>query len=66
MSFDALLKEVEALDATARRKLIAYMITLEDRRQTEYAEKLAQKIDDQTPGKWLTVEQCERELGLED
>jgi len=64
MSFDTLLKEVESLGEAEQRKLLAYIVTLEDRRQAEYAERLARKIDDATPGRWLTPEQSERELGL--
>jgi hypothetical protein len=66
MSFDTLLKEVESLGEAEQRKLLAYIVTLEDRRQADYAGKLARKIDDATPGRWLTPEQCERELGLTD
>jgi hypothetical protein len=64
MSFDTLLKEVESLGEAEQRKLLAYIVTLEDRRQADYAEKLARKIDDVTPGRWLTPELCERVLGL--
>ena len=66
MSFDTLLKEVESLAESERRKLLAFMVTLEDRGSADYAGKLARKIDDPTPGKWLTPEQCARELGLPD
>lgn len=66
MSFDTLLKEVDALGIAEQRKLLAYIVTLEDRRQADYAEQLARKIDDKTPGRWLTAEECERELGLAD
>jgi len=66
MSFDSLLKEVESLDESGRRKLFAFMVALEDRGNGNYREKLAQKIDDTTPGRWLTPEQCEKELGLSD
>jgi hypothetical protein len=64
MSFDVLMKEVGALDDAERRKLLAYMVTLEDHQNAEYREKLARKIDDATPGRWLSPEQLERELGL--
>jgi len=66
MSFDSLLKEVESLDESERRKLLAFMVALEDRGNSGYQEKLARKIDDNTPGQWLTPEQCETELGLSD
>ena len=66
MSFDTLLKEVESLAESERRKLLAFMVAIEDRGSADYAEKLARKIDDTTPGRWLTPEQCARELGLPD
>jgi hypothetical protein len=66
MSFDALLKEVESLDDEERRRLLAFMVAMEDRSNAGYAEKLARKLDDTSPGRWLTPEQCERELGLSD
>jgi hypothetical protein len=51
MSFDTLLKEVESLAESERRKLLAFMVALEDRGSSDYAEKLAGKIDDTTPGR---------------
>ena len=64
MSFDTLLKEVESLAESERRKLLAFMVAIEDRGSAGYAAKLARKIDDMTPGRWLTPEQCAQELGL--
>ncbi len=64
MSFDTLLKEVQSLAEPERRKLLAFMVALDDRGSSDYAEKLAMKIDDATPGRWLTLEQCAQELGL--
>ena len=66
MSFNTLLKEVESLAESERRKLLAFMVALEDRGSTDYPAKLARKIDDTTPARWLTPEQCARELGLPD
>ena len=66
MSFDTLLKEVESLGESERRKLLAFMVALEDRGSADYPQKLARKIDDATPGRWLTPEECARELGLPD
>jgi hypothetical protein len=64
MSFEALATEVKALSAEARRKLMAFMVALQDEGREGYAEKLAAKIDDKSPGRWLTPEQCEQKLGL--
>jgi hypothetical protein len=66
MSFDTLIKEVESLADPERRKLMAFMVVLNDRGNAGYAQKLAEKIDDATPERWLTPEQCARELGLPD
>ena len=57
--------EVSALSADMRRKLLAFMVALEGKSRPGYAAELARKIDDKSPGKWLTPEQCERELGLD-
>lgn len=66
MSFDTLTMEVQSLPADARRKLIAFMVALEDKSRAGYAAKLAVKIDDQSPDRWLTADECERKLGLPD
>jgi hypothetical protein len=64
MSIEVLQTEVSALSSEQRRKLMAFMVALEDRSRSDYAVELAQKIDDPSPDRWLTVEQCERKLGL--
>ena len=64
MSFDTLISEVQALPADARRKLMAFMVALQDEGREGYAAKLAAKIDDKSPERWLTAEQCEQKLGL--
>jgi hypothetical protein len=64
MSFESLATEVKALPADARRKLMAFMVALQDESREGYAAKLAAKIDDKSPERWLTPEQCEQRLGL--
>ncbi len=64
MSYDTLVNEVRALPADARRKLMALMVSLQDKEREGYAEKLAQKIDDPWPARWLTAEEVEQKLGL--
>jgi hypothetical protein len=66
MSIDALKREVRSLPSEERRKLMAFMVVLEDEGRSDYAAKLAERIDDNSPGRWLSPEQCERELGLSD
>jgi hypothetical protein len=66
MSFEILQSEVRALPVAARRKLMAFMVALQDETRDGYAARLAQKIDDQSPEHWLSAEDCERQLGLAD
>jgi hypothetical protein len=66
VSIDALKKELRALSAENRRKLVAFMITLEDQGRAGYAAELARRIDERSPERWLTAADCERELGLAD
>lgn len=64
MSFETLKREVQALPTDARRKLMAFMVALQDEERKGYAANLAAKIDDKSPEHWLTAEQCEQKLGL--
>ena len=65
MSIESLQSEVRALPAELRRKLMAFMVALEDGVRPHYAAELARRIDDKSPDRWLTPEQCERKLGLD-
>jgi hypothetical protein len=64
MSFEVLKAEVQALPSDARRKLMAFMVVLQDEGREGYGAELAAKIDDRSPDRWLTAEQCEQKLGL--
>ena len=64
MSFDLLKAELQSLPGDARRKLLAFMVALEDQARAGYAAKLAEKVDNQSPDRWLTADECERKLGL--
>jgi hypothetical protein len=66
MSFETLKSEVQSLPADARRKLMAFMVALQDEGRAGYAATLAGRIDDRSPDRWLTAEECERRLGLPD
>lgn len=64
MSFETLTAEVKALSTDARRKLMAFLVALQDEGREGYAAKLASKINDKSSDRWLTPEQCEQKLGL--
>ena len=65
MSIELLQSEVSALPLELRRKLMAFMVALEDTSRPGYAAEMARKIDDKSPVNWLTPEQVERALGLD-
>lgn len=64
MSIEALHAEVRALSSEQRRKLMALMVALEDQNRPDYAAEMARRMDAPWPDRWLTSEQCERQLGL--
>lgn len=64
MSFEALKEQVDSLPDGERRRLLAYLVSVEDAKTTGYAERLSQKVEDKTPGRWLTIEELDKKLGL--
>ena len=64
MSIEAIQEQIRILGADDRRKLIAFMVSLDDQNRPGYAQMLAKRIDDQSPDRWLTLEECERRLRL--
>lgn len=65
MSFEAIENEIVSWDDSKLRKLQALVITLRVRNDDPtFAEKMARKIDDQTPGNWVTLEEFGQRLGL--
>jgi hypothetical protein len=66
MSLETIKSQVKSLPAEDRRKLLAFMVVLEDEDRSGYAATMARRIDDKSPERWLTPEECERELGLAD
>ncbi len=66
MSIEAIKRELQALPPEDRRKLLAFMVVLEDESRSGYVAQLAKRIDDRSPDRWLSPEQCEQKLGLLD
>ena len=65
MSFDAIQQEIPNLGTTDLRKLIGCaMSALQRREDPDFPARMARLIDDKTPGRWLTVEEAERRLGI--
>lgn|GEM_PF-1372736 len=59
MSIEVLQSEVRAIAPEERLRLMAFMVAMEDNSRADYAASLAQRIDDASPDRWRTLEQCE-------
>jgi hypothetical protein len=65
MSFEAVERKIVKWDDASLRRLQALVVTLRVRHDdTGFAEKMARKIDDRTPGNWVTPEEFGQRLGL--
>lgn len=65
MSFEAIQQEITIWDAGSLRTLQALVVSLRLRQdEPDFAEKMARKIDDRTPGNWVTLEEFGQRLGL--
>jgi hypothetical protein len=48
--------QVDSLADSERRRLMAYLVAVEDAKVQGHAARMAEKIDDNTPGRWFTLE----------
>ena len=65
MSFEAIQQEIPNLETTELKKLIGCaMSALQRREDPGFPERMARLIDDKTPGRWLTLEEAEKRLGI--
>jgi hypothetical protein len=64
MSFEALTREVAAWPDDQIRRFQAFLVTLRHQREKGALEKLAAKLDDPDPSRWISLEDVETRLGL--
>ncbi len=65
MSFEAIEREIVTWDDAKLRKLQALAVALRVRQDDPtFAEKMAHRINDQSPERWVTLEEFDRRLGL--
>ena len=62
MSIQEIKSEIEALPADERRQLTAFLVSLRHKDLAGYQGQMARKIDDQTPEKWLSLEELDQRL----
>ncbi len=66
MNVEELEREVEGLNDAERRRLMAHLVAIEDRKRPAYRAEMARKIDDKDPSHWLTLEEFDRLLAERD
>lgn len=66
MSFEALKEQVDSLADGERRRLMAYLVSIEHSRSAEHARRMKEKIDCNDPTRWLTLEELQNRLPLND
>jgi hypothetical protein len=65
MSFESVQQEIATWDAGSLRKLQALVVSLRIRQEEpDFAERMARKIDDNTPANWVSLEEFGERLGL--
>ncbi|MDI1312665.1 hypothetical protein [Prosthecobacter sp.] len=57
MSLETIMQEARKLGLPERRRLAAFLTTLREPGEPGFAEEMARRIDDNTPGHWVTVEE---------
>lgn len=62
MSLAELKQEVEHLTPAERRHLTAHLVALERKSDPGFKQRLADKINDKTPGQWVVLEDAEKRL----
>lgn len=62
MSLDAIEREITTWDDAALRQLAGIVLRLRHSRDPGWKAELARKIDDKTEGRWLSLDEAEREL----
>ena len=66
MSIEALKEELAGLNVERRNEIVAYLLSIDDQDNAEYLASLTRKIDDRNPAHWLTVEEMDRRLSIQD
>jgi len=62
MSFEAIEQEIATWDDTSLQRLAGLIFRLRHQRDPAWKAELARKIDDRTPGRWISLDEAERTL----
>ena len=64
MSLEAIQQEITTWEDDKLRKLIAYAVVLQDRKNGQVTTELARKLDDPDANRWVSLEELDRRLGI--
>ena len=64
MSIQEIQAEVQALPVNERRRLAALLVSLRHKNLADHRGRITQKIDDDSPGNWLTLEEMDQRLTI--
>ena len=64
MTFTQIEKTVATLRPQSQRKLMSYLVALELRRDEEYRAEITRRLNDRSPGAWVSLEALESRLKL--
>ena len=62
MSIRTLKAEIADLPVEARRELMGYIAGLNRKNNEEFLRKLGEKIQNQAPGRWISIDEVEERL----
>jgi hypothetical protein len=60
MSLESIMEEARKLGEQERRRLAAFLSTLRKADEPSFAKEMASRIDDNTPGHWVTLEELNK------
>lgn len=63
MSVELLMREIAELDQPGRRRLMAYLVSLQANADESHCVEMARRIDDHEPANWATLDELDRRLG---
>jgi hypothetical protein len=64
MDFEELKQQLARLSSDERRRVIAYLLSLQNSEDQEYREEILRRMADNSPGHWLTLGELDARLDL--
>jgi hypothetical protein len=64
MDLEGLKQQLTSLSTEERRRVIAFLVSLQSSDDEEYQAEIARRMADTSPGHWLTLEELDAQLGL--